>query len=369
MQYSIMIKPASGHCNLRCKYCFYIDECNMRDEYSMGMMRPADAEILVDRVLDQLSPQDSITFAFQGGEPTLAGISYFESFTTAVKRHSFTGQVHYALQTNGFVIDKEWAIFLHQHNFLVGLSLDGPAQYHDANRVDIHGEGTHGQIIKVKRLFDTYKVEYNILTVLTERAARHPQEYWNFILKNKIRYIQFVPCLAELSGENANKSALTPQRFASFYSALFPLWAKELMQGNYISVKFFDDLFNLLLHRNCTACGFTGHCNIQLIVEANGSVYPCDFYVLDEWKLGNIYQDTLESLKSCDKGKAFLQRSRTDGLICKTCKYRNFCGGGCPRMEHAMHLTAEKTFCGYKSFLDQCYPLIDQVAQYLVRHQ
>lgn len=369
MQYSVMIKPASSHCNLRCKYCFYIDECNTREEYALGMMQEVDAARLVNQVLGQLSNNDSITFAFQGGEPTLAGLGFFKAFTSAVKKHSFAGKVSYALQTNGYVLDEQWAVFLHQHNFLLGLSLDGPAPYHDANRINIKGEGTYAQIVKVKKLLDKHKVEYNILTVLTERAARHPQEYWSFIVKNKIQYIQFVPCLAELSGENANGSALTPQRFASFYTALFPLWAKELMRGNYISVKFFDDLFNLLLHQNCTACGFTGRCNIQLIVEANGNVYPCDFYALDEWMLGNIYTDSLQTLQTCENAKNFLLRPRTDGKVCTNCKYRRFCGGGCPRMKNSMHLNKEETFCGYKTFLDQSYQKIDQIAQYLSHRQ
>ncbi len=367
MQYSVMIKPASGHCNLRCKYCFYIDECNIRGEYSMGMMTPEDARKLVKQVLGQLSPSDSINFAFQGGEPTLAGLPYFEAFVAAVREHPFAGSVTYALQTNGYVIDTAWATFLHIHNFLVGLSIDGPAQYHDANRVNRKGEGTYTQIIKVKKLLDAHKVEYNVLTVLTERAARHPKEYWNFILKNKIQYIQFVPCLSELSGGDSGGSALSPARFASFYSALFPLWASELMQGHYVSVKFFDDFYNLLLKRNCTACGFTGRCNIQLIVEADGSVYPCDFYVLDEWKLGNIYTDSLNALRSCEKGNEFLQRPRTGGALCDACKYRNLCGGGCPRMKTSMYLDETKNLCGYKEFIDRNRDQIDAVARYLSR--
>ncbi len=367
MQYNIMIKPASGHCNLRCKYCFYIDECNLRDEYSMGMMTTHDATALVNQVLGQLAPSDAINFAFQGGEPTLAGLAYFEAFVAAVSAHPFAGTVSYALQTNGYVIDAQWAAFLHQHNFLVGLSLDGPAQYHDANRVNTQGEGTFAQIIKVKKLLDTHKVEYNILTVLTERAARHPKEYWNFIVKNKIQFIQFVPCLAELSGGSSGGSALSPARFASFYTALFPLWADELMRGHYISIKFFDDFYNLLLHRNCTACGFTGRCNIQLIVEADGGVYPCDFYVLDEWKLGNIYHDSLHRLQTGAKADAFLQRPRTGGTLCESCKYRNLCGGGCPRMKTAMYLDEAKNTCGYKAFLDNCHTQLDQVAGYLAR--
>ncbi len=365
MRYSMMIKPASSHCNLRCKYCFYMDACSTREEYALGMMTPADGARLVNTVLDQLTAQDSIAFAFQGGEPTLAGLAYFEAFVAAVKQHPFAGQVTYALQTNGYVLDKTWAPFLRAHNFLVGLSLDGPAQYHDANRVDVNGEGTYAHIAKVKKLLDAHKVEYNILTVLTERAARHPQEYWNFIVKNKIKYIQFVPCLAEISGKNLNGSALTPQRFASFYTALFSLWAKALLAGNYVSVNFFDNLFNLLLQHNCTACGFTGRCEIQMIIEADGSVYPCDFYALDEWMLGNIYRDSLQTLQQSETGKRFTQRPRTGGKLCTGCKYRNFCGGGCPRMKHSMYLNKEETFCGYKAFLDAASPQISQVAEYL----
>lgn len=365
MQYTMMLKPASGHCNLRCKYCFYIDECNARGEYSMGMMTAEDAEKFVNCVLAQLNDDDAITFAFQGGEPTLAGLPFFERFIQAVQQHPFSGKANYTLQTNGYVIDNTWAAFLHQHDFLLGLSLDGPAQYHDANRINVAGEGTYAQIMKVKSILDAHQVEYNILTVLTERAARHPQEYWNFISKNKIQYIQFVPCLCELSGGNSAGSALSPQRFASFYSAIFPLWANALKNGQYVSIKFFDDFFNLMLRRSCTACGFTGMCSIQLVIEADGSVYPCDFYVLDEWKLGNIYETPIKALQSCEVSSTFISRPRTHSALCEECKYRKLCGGGCPRMKTSMYLDESASFCGYQTFLNNCKVQIEQVAQYL----
>ncbi len=369
MNYSVMIKPASGRCNIRCKYCFYIDECVSREQYSMGLMREDDAGKLVNRVLGQLTDKDSMNFAFQGGEPTLAGLAYFKAFVKAANAHDFGGVVSFALQTNGFIIDDEWAEFLHENNFLVGLSMDGPQIYHDANRRTPKNEGTFERILNTKKLFDKHKVEYNILTVLTEQAARRPREYWNFILKNKIKFIQFVPCLGELDGGDSGGCAVTSKKFASFYTEIFPLWAKELQKGNYISIKFFDDFFNLMLRRTCTACGFTGRCNVQMIVEADGSVYPCDFYVLDNWKLGNIYEKTIHELQTCDLSKEYLLQPRTNGEICQKCRYRNMCGGGCPRMKYSMYLNKAEDFCGYKQFLDNCHDDIDKMARHLAQFQ
>ncbi len=366
MNYAMMIKPASGHCNLRCKYCFYMDECNNRTASTTGIMSNQDATNLVRIVLNQLTDDDTMHFAFQGGEPTLAGLDFFRTFVEAVHAHRLRKAVSFAIQTNGFTIDDAWANFFSKHHFLVGLSLDGPQHYHDSNRVDLNGRGTFQHILHAKNLFVKHGVSYNILTVLTDQIARHPQEIWNFLHKFDIQYIQFVPCLAELDGADPNRSSLSPMRFASFYTTLLPLWAKALYSGQYISIKFFDDLFNLVLNHNCTACGLTGRCTIQLIIEANGDVYPCDFYALDEWKLGNIYTAPLETLLHSSLGETFVERPRTTSLLCESCSFHNICGGGCPRMQRSMYLNDTVSMCGYKTFLENCRDEIDRIAQFLV---
>ncbi len=361
--FSLMIKPASALCNMRCRYCFYADVSSLREVRSFGMMQPEVAEGIIARVYETLEDGDAVSFAFQGGEPTLAGLAYFEHFVAAVAQQTKKITVHYALQTNGLLLDDAWCAFLAKHNFLVGVSMDGAAAMHDENRIDAEGKGTFSRVMAAKNRLEKFGVEYNILWVLTNHHARYPQKVWNFLRAQNIKYVQFIPCLAELNATAPSAYALTPQRFASFYTQLFTLWVQAFDKGEYISVKFFDDVFNLLMKHSVTACGFTGQCQAQYVVEADGSVYPCDFYVLDEWRMGFLHETTPDVLAETDTVQRFLQRPRTDSALCQSCRYHNFCGGGCPRMKNSVYLAQEENFCGYRTFLDDCAAEIERVIQ------
>lgn len=365
MHTSYLIKPASSLCNLRCRYCFYADVSANRDIPSFGIMNRETSEKIIENAFCGLKDGDSVSFLFQGGEPTLAGLPFFEYFVDFASRWAAGRfQVDYSIQTNGTLLDEAWCRFLAEHQFLVGLSLDGDAQTHNQNRVDASGVGTWNTVMNAKRLMDQQKVEYNVLWVLTEETARHPERFWKFLVSQDIRYVQFIPCLEGLDQNSRPAWALTPQRFSSFYTGLFALWSRDFFQGKYRSVKFFDDILNLLVRRQVTACGFTGQCQIQSVIEADGSVYPCDFYVLDQWRMGNLAQQALTELYNASQCNAFLIRERPEGELCKMCPYWNMCGGGCPRM-HACLCDDKAGFCGYRDFLDRCGPGIERVASAL----
>ncbi len=370
-QRNILIKPASSLCNLRCKYCFYADISDVRDVKSYGIMSLETAEKLIQTVYTDLPSGDSVSFAFQGGEPTLAGLDFFQSFVELVKKERHCRQVenppHYALQTNGVLLDDNWCAFLHENNFLVGLSLDGDAALHNQNRVDEKGKGSFARVMNAKRLLDAHKVEYNVLCVLTNHVARHAKQLWRFLREQHIRYVQFIPCLSELSSPVPSPYALSPERFASFYTELFRLWAEELQKDTYISVKFFDDIMNLLIRRQVTACGFTGQCQSQIVVEADGTVFPCDFYAIDGWKLGNLTEDTIGALVASKRAQDFLHRPRQERDICKNCKWQKLCGGGCPRMEDNMYVSPQGNYCGYQDFLTRNAEEINRVAADICR--
>ena len=255
---SVMIKPASSLCNMRCKYCFYADISSIREQPSYGVMTSETRKKVLSNIFSQLDSGDSITFAFQGGEPTMAGIGWFRQFIQEARQLAGDGiQISYAFQTNGLLLDDDWLNLFKEHHFLVGLSLDGPKDFHDRNRPDAHGNGTFAHLLDIKKKMDRLHVSYNILTVLTNAAARHPQKLWNFLNEQQIAWVQFVPCLAPLDGEQ-NVYALTPERYASFYTALFDLWYPTLAQGRPMSIKLFDDLLALLAFGQETACGITG---------------------------------------------------------------------------------------------------------------
>lgn len=363
-QMHVMIKPASSACNMRCKYCFYCDVVQYRENACLGIMQDDTTEKMLENIFVDMQNGDSLTLSFQGGEPTLAGLPYFERLTELVKKQKKGVKVSYALQTNGCFLDDAWCAFFKKHDFLIGISIDGPASMHNANRLDAKGSGTFSQILEGKRRLDRFGVAYNVLCVLTGDIARHPQRIWKFLLDEKVRYVQFTPCLDDLDAKEKNPWALTPQRFYHFYSGLFPLWKQAAEQGNYISVKFFDDVVNLFVRRQVTACGFTGQCQPQFVVESDGSVYPCDFYVLDEYCLGNFKENTLEKLYQAAAKCPFGSRRAALPPLCRSCPYKQVCGGGCKRMEKAMYVRED--YCGYRQFLDNYLSPLCQVGQWLL---
>ncbi len=359
---SIMIKPASSLCNLRCRYCFYADVADLREVKSYGVMPLEKMHAMLRHLRSQFLPGDRIQFAFQGGEPLLAGLPWFQAFVEALADWDKGIAVHYALQTNATLLDEDWCRFLAENHFLVGISLDLLPQCHDDARVDGHGEGTYRRCLQALDLLNQFGVEYNVLCTLTRQVARHPQKVWKCLKELDIRYVQFTPCLDALDAPGTNPYALTPQRFAQFYSQLFPLWLEDYRQGRYRSVKLFDDIVNLMAFQIPSACGIQGHCQPQMVVEADGSVFPCDFYCLDEYRVGNILEDSIEEMLARARCSPAQHRDPLPAL-CGSCPYRQFCGGGCKRMQREIACCEKDSFCGYRTFLDSAGSALWQIAR------
>ena len=349
-QLSIMLKPASSLCNLRCKYCFYANVADLREVHSYGMMRQETTEAILSNIRNGLKKGDQITFSFQGGEPTLAGLDYFKHFLSITDTWKDV-HISYALQTNAILLDDEWCQFLKKHNFLVGVSWDILPECHDSVRIDPESRGTNRKVLAAINLLKAHGVEFNILCTLTNYVARHPNQVWKQLLKQDIQFVQFTPCLDELDAPGTSDYALTPERFAAFYDRLFPLWFADYQAGKYRSVKLFDDIVNLLAFGSPTACGINGHCHPQVIVEADGSTYPCDFYCIDQYKLGNLATDDLLDLLKSPRVAAFANRPHRQPELCNTCEFIRFCGGNCKRMQAQICCKPEETFCGYQNLL------------------
>lgn len=351
---SVLIKPASALCNIRCKYCFYADISSLREVKSHGKMKQAVMEKLIDNIFLDLNDGDEMLFAFQGGEPTIAGLSYFKSFVSYVKlKNRPHVKVSYSMQTNGILIDEQWCEFFKEHRFLLGISIDGGAKFHDVNRVDARERGTYERVLHTKKLFDVYGIDYNVLCVLTNQNARHPEKIFQFLMREKIKYVQFIPCLDDLEQQEKSYYALEPKRFAHFYNIMYQLWCKELQQGNYVSINFFDNIINYLQSGIVGACGLIGQCQPQYVIESDGSVYPCDFYALDENCMGFITENTLRELFQTSEMHNFLQCSsaNTPNDFCEQCPFFKMCRGGCKRMKHAVYLNKQQNYCGYQTFL------------------
>ena len=363
---SFLIKPASSLCNMRCKYCFYADVAEHREVASFGIMQQDTREALIDRALG-LADDADITFAFQGGEPTCAGLDWFQAFTAYVDEHRKQQTVHYALQTNGLAIDGAWTAFLAEHDFLVGVSLDGYRDMHDGLRPDAQGKGTFKRVLAAVRELEQAGVEYNILTVLTAQLARHPQQLYRFYRQQDFRYVQLIPCLPSLD-EDADGQvpedpfALTPEAFTSFYKVFFRLWLEDYRRGNAPSITLFDNVIPLFAGYPPQQCGMLGSCTPQFVVEGNGDVFPCDFYVLDRYRCGNVATNTLEEMATCDATKAFLAEPRRACDQCADCPFERICHRNCKRLNVAYY---RKDYCGYRDFLEEAAPAMAAIARTL----
>ena len=363
---SVLIKPASGNCNLRCKYCFYNSIIRNRETENYGMMDLDTLEILVKKVFE--SADIACTFAFQGGEPTLVGLDFYKTLIELQKKYNTKNiQVNNALQTNGIVIDDNWAKFLNKNNFLVGLSLDGPKDIHDTNRTDVNKKGSYNTVMNAVRLFNKYGVEYNILFVVNAYVARHITKIYNFFKKQKFNYLQFIPCLDPLEEKpGGHEYSLTPEKYATFLKTLFDLWHEDVVKGKMISIRTFDNYIGMLLGYRPEACGMMGECNCQFVIEADGGVYPCDFYVYDDWYMGNIKEQSFEELYNSNTAKNFIDVSKHVSPECKQCKWANICRGGCRRTREPFEngKPVLNYYCpSYMEFFEYAMPRMQQLAR------
>lgn len=360
---SLLIKPSSALCNLKCTYCFYNDISSIREVKSYGFMSDSTMRSMIDNVYSNLNESDHLSLVFQGGEPTLVGLSFYKNLVNYVSSKESNVQVHYSIQTNGYTIDNEWAEFLSKNNFLVGLSIDGPITVHNSLRKTWAKEGTYNRVIESKELFEKYGVEYNVICVLSKTLANSVDDLIKFIENENIGYVQFIPCLEDMNLEGSNDDYITPEIFGEFYNKMFKYWLQTLKSGKYISIKLFDDIFNLFARREITACGMVGNCQVQMVIEGDGSTYPCDFYVLDEYQLGNITNDDIYTLARSDNAQKFLRKKEVKEY-CKSCPYFRMCAGGCKRMSKSMYVNDSEDYCGYQDLLNVYLKNIDNIVEY-----
>ncbi len=361
----LLIKPVSGSCNMRCRYCFYTDEMASRSCPNYGRMSVETLRAVLCRALE--AAEGSLTVAFQGGEPTLAGLDFYHALVEICSTYNPRGvAVHYALQTNGLAIDDEWAAFLAQHGFLVGLSMDGPPQLHDANRPDAAGQATHARVLAAARCMQRHGVQFNILTVVTSALARSGRKVWNYYEKNGFDWLQFIPCLDALDGASSPWT-LSSARYGQFLKDIFDCWYGAARRGRPVSERSFDNWLGMLAGQCPESCGMSGVCSHQYVLEADGSVYPCDFYVLDGLRLGNLVTDSFETIEAKRAQLGFVEASRPVHPDCRGCRWYPLCRGGCRRHREPLiapdGLPGKNRFCeAYKEFFAYAIPRLEQMA-------
>ena len=420
----MMIKPASSLCNMNCSYCFYHETAQGRAVPSYGIMPQGSIPGILANMFKDLDPGDELNIAFQGGEPTLAGLDWFQYVTGEAEKLRGEVKVNYALQTNGLLIDRAWGDFLAEHRFLTGLSLDLLRGIHDTHRRTSAGVPTWKRVIMTRDILEEAGTEYNILSVLTNGLAAEPDKAWRAILSLGIRYIQFIPCLGPPGPNQSNQSnqqqiwsnqsdrldqsgqsnqsnqsnhqqiwsnqsdrldqssqsnqpnqsnhqqirsnqsdrldhsALRPARFARFYTRLFQLWRAHGDPA--LSIKLFDDTAALFFDGIPGICGAGGRCHLQYVVEADGGVYPCDFFMDDQHRTGNLNANSLREIFNSPGVQAFLHGAPEPPAYCQKCPYFGPCGGGCKRLRGSMYYQDPSPICGYREFLEEFLKITDR---------
>ncbi len=362
----LLIKPSSDKCNMRCRYCFYADIAATHSR-KLGFMTENTAQELIKKAFAETEKQ--VTFIFQGGEPTLIGLQFYKYFVnTAEKYNTDKIKVHFAIQTNGYALDENWAEFFRENKFLVGLSVDGNKDLHDLYRLDAEGKGTFSRVSKCADMLKKHNVDFNILTVVTNPLARRAEAVYNFYKKQGFRYLQFIPCLNPIEKMNEKYDyTLSPERFGEFLCRIFDLWVRDIKTGDAPSIRQFDNYILMLKGILPESCGLLGVCSEQNVIESDGSVYPCDFYVLDSLRLGNINESSFSEINEKRRELGFIEQSKTVSDKCKGCEIYPICRGGCRRYREPFYPdgAGDNIFCeSYKRFFEHALGILYRLSQY-----
>ncbi len=355
---SVLMKPSSGMCNMACKYCFYCDEMKKRAQKFYGFMSEETLENVIKKTM--AAAEGQISYTWQGGEPTLRGLEFFEKAVEYQKKYNEKGiQVANAFQTNGYLMDRAWAQFFKKNHFLVGVSIDGIKMVHDAYRRSISGAPTYDRILETTKCLDYYGVDYNVLTVVHREVAENITAIYEEYKNRGWIYQQYIPCIDPAGQEPGHMEySLSPEGYGDFLCTLFDLWHDDLRKGKHIHIRQFENYMEMLMGYPPESCGMSGICSFQHVIEADGEVYPCDFYVMDEYRLGNLNVCEFEEIQIQRKKIRFIEESLAIDKDCKKCLYYQICRGGCKRYrEPGIDGKLRKNFfCeSYKQFFEHFF--------------
>ena len=358
----LLVKPASGDCNLECTYCFYRCKVGLYPDTRVHRMSP---EVLEQMVVQYLAMAPQANFCWQGGEPTLMGLDFFKTAVELMKRHGRNGQaVSNCLQTNGVLLDDAWAAFLIEYRFLLGLSLDGPREFHDRYRRTVDGRGSYDRVMAAVDLLRAHQVEFNILVVIEPHNVTEPETLYDFFVSHDLRFLQFIPCIEpDATGRHPAEFSVTPEQYATFLERLFDRW----YNGGYpeVSIRDFDEWLSVYMGHPAQTCMFRATCGDYVVVEHNGDIYACDFQVEPQWRYGNIMEQPLEQIIRTPAADRFLALKPGLGDACRQCPWVRLCHGGCVR--HRVVLGGSATqpsyFCrAYQEFFAYADSRFRQVA-------
>ncbi len=355
---NVLIKASSNKCNLNCKYCFYYDISENRETYDYDFMSLDTAYKIIENIFSNNELQN-VNIGFQGGEPTLSGIEFYKKFFEYVTKNNKNNvKTTFSFQTNGILIDDDWIKLFLDYNVLVGISLDGPSKIHDSNRITNNNKNSHAKVLNSIKLMQKNNVTFNILSVVTSKNAKSIDKIYEYFTKNNLNYLQFIPSLNPINYKTNNLKKAN-QEYYDYLNNLFKCWFTDYKNGKYVSVRYIDNLINIIAGNQPEACDMRGACSIQNVIEADGTTFTCDFYAMDKYIIGNAKNDTFESMLETKIAKDFVIKSASHPKECQTCPFHFVCRNGCARMR----VNGKYMYCdAMKQFLRKNGNVLHQIA-------
>lgn len=385
----VMAKPTGSTCNLDCTYCFYLEKHKLYPGKSQVFMNDQTLENYIRQHIEA-QPGDTVEFAWQGGEPTLAGLGFYEKASQLQKKYASGKTIQNSLQTNGILLNKVWCEFFQKNQWLIGISIDGPAELHDRYRVNRSGKPSHHKVLAAIDLLKHYKVEFNLLVVINDVNAQHPEMVYSYLKSLGTAHIQFIPLVErEISSATQNEIRLVGPNFTqqqaqvtswsvsandygTFLARVFDIWVRNDIGQVYIQL--FESTLATWCDYPALMCVFSEECGHAFALEANGDLYNCDHYVYPEHKLGNINQISLTEMNNDEQAIAFGKDKKSNlSADCKTCPHLKQCNGGCPKHRFLASSTGQLNhnyFCtGFKLFFGHSASYMQVMKDLLQRHR
>ena len=353
-----MAKPASSRCNLHCKYCFYLDK------QRQDVMDDATLERFIRQHIEA-QPGDDVQFAWQGGEPTLCGLDFFRRVAALQQQYGNGKRISNAFQTNGVLLNEAWCQFFHDNGWLVGISIDGPADLHDAYRVSRSGNPTHHKVLRAIGMLRACRVEFNLLVVVNRHNSEHPRRVYRYLRELGTAHLQFIPLLELDENRQPDELSVPAAAWGHFLREVFDVWVREDIGRIYVQL--FDSMLGVWSGYAAQMCSLSETCGHAFALEANGDLYQCDHYVYPAFRLGNIHSATLSELNRSAQAVAF-GKSKHTSLVpeCRTCQALRLCHGDCPKHRDA---SGKSALCeGYRAFFIYSAPYM-KVMRDLIRQR
>lgn len=371
----VMTKPVGAICNLACKYCYYLEKTNLyKENTSKFVMSDSLLEKFIEEYINsQTMPQ--VLFTWHGGETLMRPLSFYQKVVELQKKYANGRTIDNCIQTNGTLLNDEWCEFFHDNHWLVGISIDGPQEFHDEYRKNKQGKPSFMKVMQGIHLLNKHQVEWNAMAVVNDYNADYPLEFYHFFKELGCHYIQFTPIVERIhphadgrhlahvlqKDEKLADFSVSPEQWGNFLCTIFDEWVKNDV-GEYF-IQIFDSTLANWMGAQPGVCTMAPTCGHAGVMEFNGDVYSCDHFVFPEFKLGNIYEKSLIEMMYSEKQIQFGQQKR-DSLPnkCKECNYLFACNGECPKNRF---LTTEDGEPGLNYLCKGYYQSFDHVAPYM----